>query len=276
MLVMGKMMPCINQATVLPTDTLEFIVKAKEVGFRLVELDIAKLEDAVQRYGLPKLKETIKGREMKIISLNAIENYPILARNDMMESLARCERIFKLSRDLECQIVVVNPNEFESGNGSEMQEAFDSLITRAAEIASKFSVRLGYEFVAYENRIINTLAESLNGLSRWSSDIGLVLDVFHLFRTGESITQIPDRLMNRVWIFHVNDAPQMPLSALKDSDRVFPGEGVVNVKEALAELESKGFAGPVSLELFNANYWKRPTTVILKRSWDNLESLLGF
>lgn len=275
MLPMRKMIPCINQATVLPTDTLEFIAEAKEVGFRLVELDMARLEGAVQRDGLPKLKETIKSREMRIISLNAIENYPILTRDDMVESLARCERIFKLSRELECDIVVVNPNEFESGNDAEVQEAFDSFIMRAAEIASTFEVRLGYEFVAYENRIVNTLAGSLRGLSRWGSDIGLVLDVFHLFRTGEKITQIPDRLMNRVWIFHVNDAPQMPLSDLRDSDRVFPGEGIVNVKEALEELGARGFAGPVSLELFNAGYWKQPTQVVLKRSWESLGSLLG-
>ena len=39
------MIPCINQATVLPTDTLEFIVQARKAGFKLVEFDITKLED---------------------------------------------------------------------------------------------------------------------------------------------------------------------------------------------------------------------------------------
>lgn len=269
------MIPCINQATVLPADTLEFIAGAKEVGFTLVEFDIAKLEEAVQRHGLSRIKEDIDSREMKIISLNAIENYPILSTDDMTKSLGRCERIFKLSRELECEIVVVNPNEFEFGMRAETQKAFDSFIKRAAEIASKFSVRLGFEFVAYENRVINTLSVSLSRLSKWGPDVGLVLDVFHLFRTGERVTQIPDSMMGRVWIFHVNDAPPIPFTALKDTDRVFPGEGVVNVKEALGELSAKGFAGPISLELFNANYWKQPTRVVLKKSWDSLASLLA-
>jgi 2-keto-myo-inositol isomerase len=268
------MIPCINQATVLPADTLEFIAGAKEAGFASVEFDITKLEEAVQKHGLVRIKEAINSRQLKVVTLNAIENYPILTRDDMTESLGRCERIFELSRELKCEFVVVNPNEFVAGKWAETEKAFDSFITRAAEIASTFSVKLGYEFVAYENRVINTLSASLGRLSKWGSDVGLVLDMFHLFRTGERVTQVPDSIINRVWIFHVNDAPQMPLTALKDTDRVFPGEGVVDVKRALRELGLKGYAGPVSLELFNARYWNQPTEVVLKRSWDSLASLL--
>jgi 2-keto-myo-inositol isomerase len=269
------MIPCINQATVLPADTLEFIASAKEVGFRLVEFDITKLEEAVQRHGLARIKDVMKNREMNVISLNAIENYPILSISDRARSLGRCEEIFKLSRELECNIVVVNPNEFESGMRAATEKAFDSFITQAARIASAYSVKLGYEFVSYENRVINTLDASLRGLSRWGSAVGLVLDVFHLFRTGERIAQIPDSVMNRLWVFHVNDAPQIPIDRLKDTDRVFPGEGIVDVEEALRVLGAKGFAGPISLELFNAEYWKEPVEVVLRRSWDNLTSLLG-
>ena len=240
-----------------------------------MELDIGKVEEAVKKYGLLKLKETVKEHEMKIVSLNAIENYPILTEEDMKKSLARCERIFELSRDLECEIVVVNPNEFETGEKARMQKAFDLFIKRTAEIAAGFSVRLGYEFVSYENRIVNTLEESMKGLSRWDPSIGLVLDIFHLYRTGEGITQIPNQLMSRLWIFHVNDAPNKPVPDLRDSDRVFPGEGVVDIDGALEVLAAKGFAGPVSLELFNASYWQKPPTVVLRKSWEKLDSLLG-
>ncbi len=269
------MIPCINQATVLPSDTLEFITKAKEAGFSFAELDIGKVEEAVQKNGLAKLKETIKGEQMKIVSLNAIENYPILTEDDMAKSLARCERIFELSRELECEVVVVNPNEFEMGQKERAEKAFDSFIMTAAEIAKGFSVRLGYEFVSYENRIVDTLTESMSGLSRWDSGIGLVLDVFHLFRTRENITQIPDHLMDHVWIFHVNDAPATSLSALRDTDRVFPGEGVINIREILETLRARGFNGPVSLELFNADYWKQPADRVLQKAWENLAALLG-
>jgi 2-keto-myo-inositol isomerase len=269
------MIPCINQATVLPSDTLQFIADSHNAGFSSVELDIGKVEEAVKKHGLPKLKEAVQSSQMKIVSLNAIENYPILTEEDMTKSLARCERILELSRDLECEIVVVNPNEFEIGQSARMRKAFDLFIKRTAEIAAGFSVRLGYEFVSYDNRTVNTLKESIEGLSRWGSDIGLVLDIFHLFRTGEGIMQIPDRLMNRLWIFHVNDAPKMPVPNLRDSDRVFPGEGVVNIKGALEVLKTRGFTGPVSLELFNATYWKKPAAEVLRESWEKLDFLLG-
>ena len=261
----------------LPTDTLEFIIRAREAGFRLIEFDITRLEDAIKKYGLPKIKDTIGSAGVKIVSLNAIENYPILSSDEMKRSLDRCERIFRLSRELGCGVVVVNPSEYTPSTHMPTEAAFDLLIEKLVPISSQFSVRLGYEFVAYENRIINTLADSLRGLSRWDwgQQIGLVLDVFHLFRTGEEISQIPADIMNRVWIFHVNDAPPLPISVLKDSDRVFPGEGVVNVQKFMNELEKAGFDGPVSLELFNQTYWKRPATQVLRESWDRLQTLLG-
>jgi 2-keto-myo-inositol isomerase len=270
------MIPCINQATVLPLDTLEFIIEAREAGFRLVELDIMKLEEAIQRHGLSTVKDTVSSAEVRVVSLNAIENYPILTPNDMEETLDRCERIFKLSKELGCEIVVVNPNEYAPATRMQTELAFDSFIKKAVRLSSQFSVRLGYEFVAYGNRIVNTLADSLRGLSRWNSEsqLGLVLDIFHLFRTGEEITQIPVRMINRVWIFHVNDAPPLPMSVLKDSDRVFPGEGVINVQKAVEELERAGFSGPVSLELFNQDYWGRPAAQVLHESWDRLQRLL--
>ena len=271
---MRKMIPCINQATVLPADTLEFVEEAKRAGFNLIEFDIAKLEEVAEKHGFPELKEIIDRNQVEVVSLNAIENFPILTESEMASSLVRCERVFKLSRDLGCGLVVVNPNEFSEGKREEMQRAFDLFVDQAAEIATGFSVRLGYEFVSYENRVFNTLAESLRGLSRWGSRVGLVLDVFHLYRSGEKLTQIPDPLIDRMWVFHVNDAPQAPISILRDTDRVFPGEGVVNVREALGVLEQRGFAGPVSLELFNATYWKKPTAAVLRRSWESLDGLL--
>lgn len=273
---MPNMIPCINQATVLPLDTLDFLVQARDAGFRLVELDITKLEEAVQRHGLPKVKDTVTAADVKIVSLNAIENYPILSSNEIRSSLERCEGIFKLSRELECEVAVVNPNEYHAPMRRRTELAFDSFIRKTTKIARQYSVRMAYEFVAYENRIYNTLAASLEGLSRWDSDvtIGLVLDIFHLFRSGEAVSQIPERMMNRVWIFHVNDAPPMPMSELNDSHRVLPGDGVINIQKSLEELGRAGFSGPVSLELFNRSYWEKPAAEVLRESWDRLQELL--
>ena len=75
-------------------------------------------------------------------------------------------------------------------------------------------------------------------------------------------------------IFHLNDAPRIPIPALKDSDRVFPGEGIVNIEESLEALRARAFTGPVSLELFNAHYWKEPAEQVLQKSWKSLAPLL--
>ena len=43
-----------------------------------------------------------------------------------------------------------------------------------------------------------------------------------------------------------------------DADRIFPGDGILPLKEAVATLREIGYSGVVSLELFNPNYWEMP------------------
>ena len=55
----------------------------------------------------------------------------------------------------------------------------------------------------------------------------------------------------------MNDYPATPPRAeIKDSDRIMPGDGVAPLTQILRDLAAIGFRGALSLELFNANYWK--------------------
>lgn len=266
------MIPCINQATVLTTDTTKFLQAAKEHGFTHVELDIGKVEDHIAKYGKAALTRSLIDNAITVVSLNAIENYPILTEKEMIKSLHRCAEVIELSNSLDCNTVVVNPNEV-GVNRSGMMPRFDEFMIRTARIAEERNVRVGFEYVSYDDRVVNSLSQSFNGLTKWNGGIGLVLDVFHMYRSGEKINEISPRDWRTLWIFHINDAPNIPIPQVRDSDRVMPLEGIINLPEYVSQLHAIGFDGPVSVELFNKNYWEIDPDQVVENARISLKKL---
>jgi 2-keto-myo-inositol isomerase len=257
----------------LTTDTLGFANAAQKHGFTHVELDIGKVEECIAKHGRAALKKHLVESGITVVSLNAIENYPILGHDEMIRSLRRCEEIIQLSSSLNCKIVVVNPNEVTATERVNMEKRFDEFMIKAAEISVTHDVLLGFEYVSYENRIINSLAQSLAALHRWESGIGLVLDVFHMYRSGETIKAIPTKDSHLLWAIHINDAPNTSILDLRDSDRVMPLEGVMNLREYVRELQALNFNGPVSVELFNKKYWDMDCDSVIAKARISLKEL---
>src|SRR5262245_25212114 len=85
----------------------------------------------------------------------------------------------------------------------------------------------------------------------------LLLDVFHLYKGGSDFAGL--RLVNGAALpcLHFNDYPASPpRESIKDADRIFPGDGVAPLTQMLRDLMAAGFHGALSLEVFNATYWK--------------------
>lgn len=88
-------------------------------------------------------------------------------------------------------------------------------------------------------------------------DACALFDVFHMYRGGSSPTGL--RIFNgrALHVFHMNDYPaDPPREKIRDSDRVFPGDGVAPLTTILQTLAEIGFRGALSLELFNPEYAK--------------------
>jgi hypothetical protein len=61
---------------------------------------------------------------------------------------------------------------------------------------------------------------------------------------------------DKIFIFHINDAENIPKKNLKDSHRLFPGDGIIPLREILFALKDIGYDKIVSVELFRPEYWK--------------------
>ena len=81
-------------------------------------------------------------------------------------------------------------------------------------------------------------------------NFGVMFDFYH-FWSGlnklEDMDQIRPGEINHV---HFQDVPDMPRELLDNNTRIIPGDGVSPIVPMLRKLQEKGYAGPLSVELF--------------------------
>ena len=83
-------------------------------------------------------------------------------------------------------------------------------------------------------------------------DASLLLDVFHLYKSGTAFTALKQINGASLHVMHLNDYPQAAdPSTLNDGSRIYPGDGVAPLRQILRDLRDNGFRGYLSLELFN-------------------------
>jgi len=85
----------------------------------------------------------------------------------------------------------------------------------------------------------------------------VLADVFHLYKGGSGFSGLRLVSGQAIQVLHMNDYPATPpREAVRDSDRVYPGDGVAPFHQMVADLRRVAPRLVLSLELFNAAYWK--------------------
>jgi 2-keto-myo-inositol isomerase len=105
------------------------------------------------------------------------------------------------------------------------------------------------------------------------ADASLLLDVFHLYKSGTPFTALKQINGAALHVIHLNDYPQAAdSSTLNDGNRIYPGDGVAPLRQMLRDLRDNGFRGCLSLELFNRDYWTRSADENLKTAMEKIRA----
>lgn len=133
------------------------------------------------------------------------------------------------------------------------------------ELGDGFGVTPVLEFWGV-SRTLGRLSEALYVAAECGDPGACILgDVFHMYKGGSPYEGL--RLLGpwALAVFHMNDFPAVPpREAITDADRVYPGDGVAPMGQILGDLHAVGFAGPLSLELFNEDYWRRDALEVVR------------
>ncbi len=105
------------------------------------------------------------------------------------------------------------------------------------------------------------------------ADASLLLDVFHLYKSGTAFTSLRQINGASLHIIHLNDYPlAADSSTLNDGNRIYPGDGVAPLGQILRDLRDNGFRGYLSLELFNREYWAKSADENLKTAMEKIRA----
>jgi sugar phosphate isomerase/epimerase len=106
-------------------------------------------------------------------------------------------------------------------------------------------------------------------------DACLLLDVFHIYKSGLDFTGL--RLLSglALHVFHINDYPaDPPRERATDADRIYPGDGIAPLTAIVRDLKAAGFHGALSLELFNREYWKQDALTVAKTGLAKMQAVV--
>lgn len=83
--------------------------------------------------------------------------------------------------------------------------------------------------------------------------LGICLDSFHILARGSSLEEIPAIPPEKLFMLQLADAPRLRMDELQWSRhyRCFPGQGAFDLVPFLDRVLATGYAGPLSLEIFN-------------------------
>ncbi len=141
---------------------------------------------------------------------------------------------------------------------------FEQHRIRLAEVARLLKdqgISLGLEFVGPKPSrdrsrfpFIHTVEEQLELNDAIGSDnVGILIDSYHWFTSGGSVSDIEKLAGKQVIEVHVNDAlPGLPVDQLQDGKRALPcSTGVIDLRGFMTALAKIDYDGPVTCEPFD-------------------------
>jgi sugar phosphate isomerase/epimerase len=124
----------------------------------------------------------------------------------------------------------------------------------AGEIARQFNLSLRIEFVR-SSTFISTLPTLLN-LTRAAAhpNVAPMFDCYHFWSGLNKLEDLDLIRPGDIGHVHFQDVPDIPRELLDTTTRAIPGDGVSPLIQILTHLAKKGYAGPLSVELFLPKY----------------------
>jgi 2-keto-myo-inositol isomerase len=249
----GKMTLAMHQNTSAGAGYRKSLEGWARAGIKNVEITNVLLDDFLKTDSLPAAR-----RVFTDLGLTAVQGAtgvtglwePNPNRAESLENLKkRCEMFaaLGLSRVYAATTATqkVTLDDYKAG-ADNMREA--------GEVAKQFNMSLRIEFVRTSS-FISTLTTLLK-MTRAAAHPNLapMFDCYHFWSGLNKLEDLELLRPGEIGHVHFQDVPDMPRELLDNTTRIIPGDGVTPLARILRALADKGYAGPLSVELFLPKY----------------------
>jgi len=208
---------------------------------------------------------------LSICAFQPFRDFEGMPEPQRARNFARAERKFDLMQELQTDLMLICSNVSPASLGGIDRAAAD--FRELGERAASRGLRVGFEALAW-GRHVNDYRDAWEIVRRADHKaIGIILDSFHALAPSLPVAAIHSIPADKIFLVQLADAPKLGLDVLSWSRhfRCFPGQGDLPVAEFMAAVKTTGYAGPLSLEIFNDQF--RAGSAV-RTATDGLRSLI--
>jgi len=267
----------LNGATTMHADLVTDIKAASAAGFDYLEIWARKLRHYLKTNTPADLKKLLEENNLQPYSINSIEHITFCTPVDYEKIKAECEELSSIAGEIGCPYVVVVPGKLPENATKELIiDESVRVLNELGDIAEKHNVSLAFEFLGQTDCSVQTLdlaEEIVDKVNR--KNIGVVIDTFHFYAGNSSFEAIDKLDPEKLFIFHINDAENLPKEQLTDAQRLYPGTGILPIKEIKEHFDKIGYDRMASIEIFRPEYWEQDPFEVAKKAKAATEEVLG-
>ena len=250
----------LNGATTMRADLESDIHVARATGFDFLEIWAAKLRSFLHYRTTSELNELLAESGVPPLSINSIEHITFRDAPAYESIKEQCSELSRIAAAIKCPFIVVVPGRVPNGGVARAEVIGESVrvLRELCDIAARHDVALAFEFLGQPDCSVPTLDlahEIVRATNR--PNLGLVIDSFHFYAGGSTTKMIEAIDPKLIYVFHINDAENLPREELEDRHRLLPGLGILPLREMVAAFRRIGYDKVASVEIFRPEYWER-------------------
>ncbi|CDQ20778.1 sugar phosphate isomerase/epimerase family protein [Halobacillus karajensis] len=269
---------CFNQATTLENSNLEKDLNyCDKHGYDYIEIrSMDKLPEYLETHSLEELKAFFQKHHIKPLALNALVFFNNRENED--DVLAEFKQMVETGSELGVQYIVAVPLVTEEKILlKDIEESAVNMLREFSNIAEPYGIKVAVEFVGHPECTINTFEQAYEIVQKVDREnVGLVFDCFHFHAMGSSYEALKQADGQKIFILHIDDTEDFPIGSLRDEDRVWPGEGAIDLDGLLTTLKEIGYEdGVVSVELFRPEYYQMDAEEVITKAKDTTLAIVS-
>ena len=279
---------CLNTSTVRNAEgksrpLVELIDIAAKAGFAAIEPWVSEIEDYRKGGGtLPDLKKRLQDSGLAVPDAIGFAEWVVDDPARRKRGLEQARRDMDLLQQIGGQRIAAPPVGATGGTSKrddpKASEPVVDLLAAADryrelwELGRSMGVTPIVEVWGF-SRTLKRLGETLLvAVESGAAGAAVLPDVYHLYKGGSDFAGLAMLSAKSIGIFHVNDYPRIDRAKIGDADRVYPGDGVAPLGEVFRTLHAARYAGFLSVELFNRDYWKQDPHAVARTAREKLQA----
>lgn len=251
-----------NEATTIGNSTLaQDLILGEKLGYDFIEIrTMDKLPEYLKSHTIGDLADFFQASKIKPLAFNTLLPLNFNDAAGQQKIRADLRYMCEVGDKIGCKTVIGVCN-WDQGlkTKSEIKAETVRVLCELSDIAAPHGIRLCLEFCGVPGHTVNTFEQAYDIITAVDRDnVGITLDCYHFHAMNSRMAALEKADGKKIFVVHLDDAEDLPVGQGSDANRLWPGDGAVDLDGILGTLKKIGYEGAISVELFRPEYYRIP------------------